>query len=60
VDDLILFMEHELERAKNLKLILLAFEQLSRLKINIHISEFFCFFEAQDVAALYAELFCCE
>jgi hypothetical protein len=36
VDDTILFMEHDLERARNLKLILAAFEQLSGLKINFH------------------------
>jgi hypothetical protein len=31
-DDTILFMEHDLEKARNLKLILAAFEQLSGLK----------------------------
>jgi hypothetical protein len=45
-DDTILFMEHDLEKAQNLKLILLAFKQLSGLKINFHKSEFFCFGEA--------------
>jgi hypothetical protein len=40
-DDTILFMEHDLEKAKNLKLILLAFEHLSGLKINFHKSELF-------------------
>jgi hypothetical protein len=38
-DDTILFMEHDLEKAKNHKLILAAFEQLSGLKINFHKSE---------------------
>ena len=33
-DDTILFMEHELEKAVNMKLILCIFEQLSGLKIN--------------------------
>ena len=56
-DDTILFMEHDLEKARNLKLILSAFEQLSGLKINFHKSELFCFGEALDDAALYAELF---
>jgi hypothetical protein len=41
-------MEHDLEKAKNLKLILLAFEQLSGLKINFHKSELYGFGEAQD------------
>jgi hypothetical protein len=45
-DDTILFMEHDIEMAKNLKLILSAFEQLSGLKINFHKSELFCFGEA--------------
>ena len=48
-DDTILFMEHNLEQAKNLKLLLCAFEQLSGLKINFHKSELFCFGEAQAV-----------
>ena len=59
-DDTILFMEHDIEKARNLKLILSAFEQLSGLKINFHKSELFCFGEAQENAALYAELFGCE
>ena len=42
-DDTILFMDHDLEKARNLKLILSAFEQLSGLKINFHKSELFCF-----------------
>ena len=56
-DDTILFMDHDLEKAKNLKLVLLVFEQLSDLKINFHKSELFCFGEAQDEAHLYAKLF---
>jgi hypothetical protein len=38
-------------------LIFAAFEQLSGLEINFHKSELFCFSEAEDDAALYAELF---
>jgi hypothetical protein len=58
-DDTILFMEHDMEKAQNLKLILAAFEQLSGLKINFHKSELFCFGEAQDEANLYVDLFGC-
>jgi hypothetical protein len=58
-DDTILFMEHGLENARNLKLILSAFEQLSDLKINFHKREIFCFGEAQSDANLYAKLFGC-
>jgi hypothetical protein len=38
-DDTILFMDHVLEKARNLKLILSAFEHLSGLKINFHKSD---------------------
>jgi hypothetical protein len=55
-NDTILLMEHDLVKARNLKLILSAFEQLSGLKINFHKRELFCFGEAQDEASLYAEL----
>ena len=40
-DDTILFLEHDLEKAVNMKLILAYFEQLSGLKINFHKSEVF-------------------
>ena len=59
-DDTVLFMEHDLDKAMNMKLILSAFEQLSGLKINFHKSELFCFGEAQDFVTQYAELFGCE
>jgi hypothetical protein len=58
-DDTILFMEHDIKKAMNLKLILSAFEQLSGLKINFHKSELYCFSEAQDQVDLYADLFGC-
>ena len=47
-DDTILFMEHDLQKAVNMKLILCIFEQLSGLKINFHKSEIFCFGKAKD------------
>jgi hypothetical protein len=58
-DDTILFMDHDIDKARNMKLILTAFEQLSGLKINFHKSELFCFGEAKDVADQYTELFGC-
>jgi hypothetical protein len=58
-DDTILFMEYDLEKAQNLKLILSAFEQLSELKINFHKSELFCFGEALNEVSAYANLFGC-
>jgi hypothetical protein len=42
-DDTVLFLDHDLDKAKSLKLLLCAFEQLSGLKINFHKSEIFCF-----------------
>jgi hypothetical protein len=40
-DDTILFMEHDLEKTRNMKLLLSAFQELSGLKINFHKSEVF-------------------
>ena len=45
-DDTILFLEHDLDKAVNMKLIICIFEQLSGLKINFHKSEIFCFGKA--------------
>ena len=59
-DDTILFMDHNLEKAVNLKLILCIFEQLSGLKINFHKSEIFCFGKAKEVEDQYREIFGCE
>jgi hypothetical protein len=47
-DDMILFMDHDIEQAKNLKLLLCVFEQLSDLKINFHKSGLFCYGEAKE------------
>lgn len=55
-----MFMENNLDEAKNLKQVLCAFEQLSGLKINFHKSELFCFSEASKVAQEYVELFRCK
>ena len=47
-DDIILFMDHDIEKARNLKLILCAFENISGLKINFHKSEIFCYGKAKE------------
>jgi hypothetical protein len=52
-DDTILFMDHDLDKACNMKLLLFAFEQASGLKINFHKSEVFCFGAAQEKLELY-------
>jgi hypothetical protein len=60
VDDTIIFMDHDLDKALNMKLILCFFEQLSGLKINFHKSEIFCFVEAKEVESEYRNIFGCE
>ena len=59
-DDTILFMEHDKEKAVNMKLILCIFEQLSGLKINFHKSEIYCFGKAKDKESQYMQIFGCE
>jgi hypothetical protein len=59
-DDTILFMEHDLAKAVNMKLILCIFEQLSGLKINFHKSEIFCFGKAKDEEFRYRQIMGCE
>lgn len=60
VDDTILFMEDDMEQAKNLKSVLCAFEKLSRLKINFNKSELFLFGEATQKNSEYVALFGCQ
>ena len=59
-DDTIIFLDHDLEQVKNLKLLLCAFEQLSGLKINFHKSEFFCYGAAKEMEESYTDLFGCN
>jgi hypothetical protein len=56
---MILFLEDDLDEARNLKLVLVAFEKLSGLKINFHKSELFCFGTAKEWGKEYMELFGC-
>jgi hypothetical protein len=58
-DDTIVFMEHDFEKARNLKLILSTFELLLSLKINFYKSGLFCFGESQNEVNAYADLFGC-
>lgn len=59
-DDTIIFLDHNLEQAKNMKLLLCVLEQLSGVKINFHKSEIFRFGEAQQFEQQYTQLFGCE
>jgi hypothetical protein len=47
-NDTIIFMEHDIQKAVNMKLILCIFEQLSGIKIKFHQSEIFCFGKAKE------------
>jgi hypothetical protein len=58
-DDTILFLDHVLEKALNMKLILCIFEQLSGLKINFHKSKVFYFGKAREMENHYKNLFGC-
>ena len=59
-DDTILFLDNDLEKARNMKLLLCAFEQISGLKINFYKSELICFGDAQDSLNSYLDLFGCK
>jgi hypothetical protein len=58
-DDTILFMEHDPEKAINMKLILCLFEHLSGLKIDFHKSKLFCFGQEKECQNDYKEIFGC-
>jgi hypothetical protein len=59
-DDTIIFLDHDLEQAKNMKLRLTVFEQLLGLKINFHKNEIFCYGGAKEFQDEYNELFGCN
>jgi hypothetical protein len=59
VDDTVIFLDHNLDHAQNIKLLLMIFEQLSGLKINFHKSEIFCHGMAKDHELQYSHLFGC-
>jgi hypothetical protein len=52
-------MEHDLEQASNIKLLLSAFDNLSWLKINFHKSKLFCYSDAKQMEGHYTNLFGC-
>jgi hypothetical protein len=58
--DMIIFMEHDLEKALNMKLIICIFKELLGLKINFHKSEVFCFGKAKEAENGYIKIFGCE
>jgi hypothetical protein len=59
-DGTIIFMEHNLEQAIKMKLLLCVFEKLSGLKINFHKNEMFCYGQARETKCQYTKLFGCD
>jgi len=59
-DDLMLFLDHDIEQAMNMKLLLCTFEQLSGLKINFHNSKILCFGKSKECELQYSHLFGCK
>jgi hypothetical protein len=53
------FLDHNLEHARNIKLLLTLFEQMSGLKINFHKSELFCYGLAKEYDLHYSLIFGC-
>jgi hypothetical protein len=48
-----------MDHARNIKLLLTLFEQMSGLKINFHKSELFCYGLAKEYELQYSHLFGC-
>ena len=44
----ILFLDYDIEQAKNMKFLLSVFKQMSGLKINFHKSEIFCYGQMKE------------
>ena len=59
-DDTVIFLDHDIDLAKNMKLLLCVFEQLSGLKINYHKSDIFCFGQARECEEQYSQFFGCK
>jgi hypothetical protein len=58
-DGTMVFMDHNLDHACNLKLLLAAFEQMSGLKINFHKNKLFCYGLAKECESYYSRIFGC-
>lgn len=59
-DDTMLFLDHDINNAMNMKLLLCTFEQLSDVKINFDKSEIFCFVQAKHCEMQFSQLFGCK
>jgi hypothetical protein len=59
-DDTIVYLEHDVEKAKNVKLLLYMFEQMLGLKINFEKSEIVLVGGDNSIAMSYADIFNCQ
>ena len=59
VDDTILFLEDNLDKASNMKTILQCFEQVSGMRINYSKSELITLEMDSDRASTFADIFSC-
>jgi hypothetical protein len=59
-DDTIIFLDHDFEKAKNLKVLLCTFEKLSEFKINFHKSEIYRFGDTRGMENEYLVVFGCQ
>ena len=59
-DDTIICLEHDVDKAVNLKLLLYTFEMMSGLKVNFQKSEILTVGGDDNVVKQYAELFNCD
>jgi hypothetical protein len=59
-DDIIMCLQHSMENAVNVKLLLYIYEQMTGLKINFEKSEIILIGGDNELAVRYAELFNCQ
>jgi hypothetical protein len=59
-DDTIICLKHDLEKARNLKLLLYLYEMMAGLKINFSKNEIVMINDGEDLASAYAETFNCQ
>jgi hypothetical protein len=59
-DDTLLFLDNNLEKANNLKWLLVCFEQMSGMKINYDKSDLLTIGLEEDEANCFAQIFCCK
>jgi hypothetical protein len=59
-DDTIVCLKHDLNKARNLKLLLYLYEMMAGLKINFSKSEVVVINDHDNIALAYAEIFTCQ